>query len=189
MRRDFTARKRVILGSLTLLVLADVALAAYSWQLSLAPRGPQHRVQEITQQDLLRADIRRAQAIRDNIPAIQKDCEGFEQSLFPASSGYSSVRAELGSIARKSGSRLEGISFKPTDIANRGMTEIAIDATVDGDYKNVIGFLNGLQRSTSLYAVDSLALAPENTNQNAIQTPTHVIKVALHLKTYFRTGA
>ena len=188
MRRDFTARKPFVLGGLTVLVLADVALVAYSLQLSSAPRT-QHRVQEITQQDLLRADIRRAQAIRDSIPAIQKDCERFEQSLFPASSGYSSVRAELGSIARKSGSRLDGISFKPTDIANRGMTEIAIDATVDGDYKSVIGFLNGLQRSTSLYAVDSLALAPENTNQNAIQTSAHVIKVALHLKTYFRTGA
>ncbi|PYU48444.1 MAG: hypothetical protein DMG48_20360 [Acidobacteria bacterium] len=189
MRRDFTARKRIILGGATLLVLADVALAAYSWQLSLAPRGPQHRGQEITQQDLLRADIRRAQSIRDSIPAIQKDCDRFEQSLFPASSGYSTVRSELGSIARNSGSRLDGVSFKPTDIANRGMTEIAIDATVDGDYKSVIGFLNGLQRSTGLFAVDSLALAPENTNQNAIQTPTHVIKVALHLKTYFRTGA
>src|SRR5438445_3763065 len=185
MRRDFTARKRVILGGLILLVLADVALAAYSWQLSSAPRVPQHRVQEITQQDLLRADIRRAQAIRDSIPAIQKDCERFEQSLSPASSGYSSVRSELGTIARKSGSQLEGISFKPTDIANRGMTEIAIDATVNGDYKSVIGFLNGLQRSPSLYAVDSLALASEK----ASQTSSNVIKVALHLKTYFRTGA
>ena len=189
MRREFTARKRIILGGVALLVLADVALAAYSWQLSSAPHATSRRAQEITQQDLLRADIRRAQAIRDSIPAIQKDCDRFEQSLFPASSGYSSVRAELGSIARKSGTRLEGISFKPTDIANRGMTEIAIDATVDGDYKSVIGFLNGLQRSSSLYAVDSLALASESTNQNAIQTATHIIKVALHLKTYFRTGA
>src|SRR5438094_4966783 len=115
MRRDFTARKRMILGGVTLLVLADVALAAYSWQLSSAPRAPQHHGQEITQQDLLRADIRRAQSIRDSIPAIQKDCDRFEQSLLPASSGYSSVRSELGSIARPSGSLLEGISFKPTE--------------------------------------------------------------------------
>ena len=185
MRRDFTARKRMILGGVTLLVLADVALAAYSWQLSSAPRAPQHHGQEITQQDLLRADIRRAQSIRDSIPAIQKDCDRFEQSLLQASSGYSSVRSELGSIARTSGSLLEGISFKPTDIPNRGMTEVAIDATVDGDYKSVIGFLNGLQRSANLYAVDSLTLASEKPTQAS----TNVIKVALHLKTYFRTAA
>src|SRR5260370_54654 len=132
MRRDFTRRKRIIVGSVTLLVLADVALAAYSWQLSSAPHAPQqHRGQEITQQDLLRADIRRAQAIRDSIPAIQKDCDRFEQSLFPASSGDSSVSSELAAIARKTGSRLPDLSFKQKDIAIRGMTEVAIDATID----------------------------------------------------------
>jgi len=183
MRRDFTLRKRVILGGVTLLVIADVSLAAYSWQLSAAPQAlPQA---QIMQHDLLKADIKRAQEIRDNIPATQKDCDRFEQSLFPASSGYSAVRAELGSIAGKSGSRLENIAFKQTDIANRGMTEVAIDATVNGDYKSVIGFLNGLQRSASLYAVDSLTLSPETANQAS----ANIIKVALHLKTYFRTAA
>ena len=183
MRRDFTLRKRVILGGVTLLVMADISLAAYSWQISSAPQAlPQA---QIMQHDLLKADIKRAQEIRDNIPATQKDCDRFEQSLFPASSGYSAVRAELGSIAGKSGSRLENIAFKQTDIANRGMTEVAIDATVNGDYKSVIGFLNGLQRSASLYAVDSLTLSPETANQAS----ANIIKVALHLKTYFRTAA
>jgi type IV pilus assembly protein PilO len=183
MRRDFTLRKRVILGGVTLLVIADISLAAYSWQISSAPQSlPQA---QIMQHNLLKADIKRAQEIRDNIPATQKDCDRFEQSLFPASSGYSAVRAELGSIARKSGSRLENIAFKQTDIANRGMTEVAIDATVNGDYKSVIGFLNGLQRSASLYAVDSLTLTPETANQAS----ANIIKIALHLKTYFRTAA
>ncbi len=186
MRRDFTARKRIIVGGLTLLVLADVALAGYSWQLSSAP----HTIQQpgavaIRPQDLLRADIKRAQEIRDSIPAIQKDCDRFEQSLFPASSGYSAVRSELGAIARKSGSRLADLTFKFTDIANRGMTEVVIDATVDGDYKSVIGFLNSLQRSSNHYVVDSLTLASDTSNQ----APANVLKVALHLKTYFRTAA
>ncbi len=186
MRRDFTLRKRIILAGVILLVLADVALAAYSWHLSSAPHVPRQQLAvETKQHDLLKADIKRAQAIRDNIPAIQKDCDRFEQSLFPASSGYSAVRSELGSIARKSGIQLEDLSFKRTEIANRGMTEVAVDATVTGDYKSVIGFLNGLQRSASLYAVDALTLASEKANQGSAS----VIKVALHLKTYFRTAA
>lgn len=184
MRRDFTVRKRLILGGVGLLIVADVALAAYSWELSSGPQAPQRQA-EMMQHDLLKADIQRAQKIRDDIPKTQKDCDRFEQSLFPASSGYSAVRAELGSIARKSGSRLENIAFKQTDIADRGMTEVAIDATINGDYKSVIGFLNGLQRTASLYAVDSLTLSPETANQAS----TNMIKVALHLKTYFRTGA
>src|SRR5256885_1439684 len=81
MRRDFTLRKRAILGGVILLVFADVALAAYSWRLSSAPRAPREQlVAETTQHNLLKADIKRAQDIRENIPAIQKDCDQFEQS-------------------------------------------------------------------------------------------------------------
>lgn len=186
MRRDFTLRKRTILGGVILLILADVALAAYSWRLSSAPRAPREQLAvETTQHNLLKADIKRAQDIRENIPAIQKDCDLFEQSLFPASSGYSSIRSELGATAKKNGIRLDDFASKETKIANRGMTEVAIDATVDGDYKSVVGFLNGLQRSSNLYQVDSLSLATENANQAS----ANVIKVALHLKTYFRTGS
>src|SRR5258708_20244543 len=104
MQRDFTLRKRMILAGVILLVLTDVALAAYSWQLSSAPRAPQQQLAvETKQHDLLKADIKRAQDIRDNIPAIQKDCDHFEQSLFPASAGYSAVRPELAPIPRTTG--------------------------------------------------------------------------------------
>jgi Tfp pilus assembly protein PilO len=186
MRRDFTWRRRIILVGVVLLVLADVGLVAYSWQLASAPRAPQKQLAvETKQRDLLRADIKRAQEIRDNVPATQKDCQRFEQSLFPASAGYSAVRSELGDTARKSGIQIEDLSFKQTEISNRGMTEVTVDATVNGNYKSVIGFLNGLQRSANLYSVDSLTLGSNETNQSS----ANVIKVALHLRTYFRTAA
>jgi Tfp pilus assembly protein PilO len=185
MRRDFTLRRRIILGGVILLVLADVTLAAYSWQLASGPRAPgEELAAQAKLRDLLKQSIDKAQKIRDDIPAIQKDCDHFEQSLSPASSGYSAVRSELGAVARKSGIQLDDLSFKQTEIANRGMTEVAIDVTVNGNYKNVIGFLNGLQRSPNLYEVDGLTLASENANQAS----ANIIKVALHLKTYFRTA-
>jgi hypothetical protein len=64
------------------------------------------------------------------------------------------------------------------------MTEVTADLTVSGDYKNVIQFLNGVQRSTQ-YEVDSLALGAENANQPS----ANVIKVTLHIKTYFRVAS
>jgi len=186
MRRDFIWQKRIILLGVVLLVFADIVFAAYSWQLASAPHAPQKQLAvETKQRDLLRADIKRAQEIRDNVPATQKDCERFEQSLFPASAGYSAVRSELGDAAKKSGIYLEDMTFKQTEISNRGMTEVTIDATVNGDYKSVIGFLNRVQRSGNLYSVDSLTLNTDNANQAS----ANIIKVALHLRTYFRTAA
>jgi Tfp pilus assembly protein PilO len=185
MSRDFTWRKRIIFVGVVLLVLADVGLAAYSWQLGSSPHAPQKQITvETKQRDILKAEIKRAQDIRDNIPATQKDCEHFERSLFPASAGYSAVRSELGQTARKSGIQIDDLSFKQREISNRGMTEVLIDATVNGNYKNVVAFLNGLQRSVNLYAVDSLTLGSDNSNQAS----ANIIKVALHLRTYFRTA-
>jgi Tfp pilus assembly protein PilO len=186
MRRDFTSRKRLILGFVILLVLADAALAVYSGDLASAIRKPEQQYAAETKHlDLLKQSIDNAQKIRDNIPAIQKDCDKFEHSLSPARSGYSAVLTELGVIAKKAGIQLADTSLKQTPIPDRGLTEVSIDATVNGDYKNVIQFLNGVQRSASLYEVDSLTLANENANQG----PANLIKVAVHLKTYFWTGS
>jgi Tfp pilus assembly protein PilO len=186
MRRDFALRKRLILGSVILLVLADAALAVYSWDLASAIRKPEQEYAAKTKHlELLKQSIDNAQKIRENIPAIQKDCDKFEHSLAPARSGYSTVSFELDAIAKKAGIRLTDLSYKPTAIPDRGLAEVSIDATVNGDYKNVIQFLNGVQRSASLYEVDSLTLANENANQG----PANLIRVALHLKTYFWTGS
>ena len=185
MKRDVKVRKRLIIGALGLFVLADVALAAYSWQLNSAPQTPQQELATQNKQlEVLKADIKRGEAIRQLTPAIQRDCERFEQSLLPVSSGYSSVSAELDSIAKNAGAQIENREFKQKEIPNRGMQEVAIDITVNGEYTGVVRFLNGLQRSQNLYAVDGLALASDTQNQ-ASNGP---IRVSVHMKTYFRVA-
>jgi len=185
MPTDFSVRKQVILGGVILLVLADAALWVYSWELASAPQTPQEKyAQQVTQLKVLKGDIDRAQKIRNEIPNTQKDCDRFEQSLFPVGSGYSSVTSELGDMAKKAGVQLEDVAFKQVDSESHKIIEIVIDATVNGDYKNVVGFLNAVQRSNSTYGADSLTLGSENS-----QGPAGFIKVALHLKTYFRATA
>jgi Tfp pilus assembly protein PilO len=169
-----------------LLVLADVSLAAYSWRLSSSPQTPQSQFDaQRRQYDLLKKSIDAAQKIRNDTPALQKDCDAFEHSLVPASARYSSIKSQLDELTRKSGIRLEDRAFKQSEIASRGMTEVAIDTSVSGDYRSVITFLNALQRSPHLYIVDSLTLGGETTNQ----APANSLRVTLHLKTYFRTAS
>ena len=185
MKRDVKLQKRLVIGALVLLVLADVALAAYSWRLSSAPHTPQRELVLQNQQlEVLRADIKRGESIRQLTPAIQRDCDRFEQSLLPVSNGYSSVSAELDGIAKKAGAQIEGRGFKQKEIPKRGLEEVNIDLTVNGDYNAVVRFLNGLQRSKNLYEVDGLALASDTQNQGA----NGPIKVSVHMKTYFRVA-
>lgn len=185
MPRDFTTRKRAILGALACLVAADMALAAFSWQLASEPLTTEQFSDQEKALKEREATIARARQIREDMPNTQRECEKFEGLLLPASTGYSAVTSEIGQIAKKSGVSQEGTSFKPTLIPDRGLTEVAMESTIEGDYKNVILFLNGLQRSANIYEVESLTLAPPSGNKG----PASVIRVGVHLKTYFRTKA
>ena len=186
MARDFTTRRRAFLGGVICLVAADLALASYSYQLASQPltTGPEF-VRREDYVKKLKAAVARADQIRQDMPNTQRDCEKFEHMLLPASTGYSSVLSELRDIAKRSGVRPPETGFKPTPVPQRGLTEVAMVSTIEGDYKDVILFLNGLQRSANIYEVESLGLAPQKDNKG----PANVIKVELHLKTYFRTGA
>jgi Tfp pilus assembly protein PilO len=184
MRRDFKFEKRAILFGVAMLVVADVTLAVYGWKLAAGPRSQQDVVVLTRNRDQLRADIKRAQEIREKIPAIQRDCDQFEQSLVPESTGYSSVSAELDGIATKAGLQLENRSLHQKDVKGRGLAEIDIDATVRGSYVGVVHFLNGLQRSSNVYAVQALTAKSETDQQGSRGD----VRVTLHIKTYFRAA-
>jgi Tfp pilus assembly protein PilO len=182
MRRDFKLQKRVIFGGVILLVAADVGLATYSWKLSSVTHTPKEEFAAQSKKlEILRADINRAQGIKAYMPHIQTDCDTFEQERFyPATAGYSSVAGDLRGISKKAALQIDDLGFKQKEIANRGVTEIAIDATVTGEYKNIVEFLNGLQRSQNIYEIDSLSLAGE------VQASSSMLRIALHMRTYFR---
>ena len=183
MRHDFTLERRAILFGVVVLLSADVALAVYGWNVSSARRPQEDLAILMRNRDLLRADIARAQDIRQKIPAIQKDCDQFEQSLYPASTGYSSVSAELGSIANKAGLQLESRTFQQNEVKGRDLEQVEIEAVVTGSYSGVVRFLNGLQRSNNVYAVESLQ-GKANEGQ---QVGRGEVRVSMHIKTYFRT--
>ncbi len=180
MRHDFKIKGRAIVLLLALLIAADVALGVYTWNLASEQTARQELALLMRNRDLLKKDIQRAQEIRGRIPSIQKDCDAFEQSLIPESAGYSTVTADLGSLAAKSGLQLNSRAFNPKAVKGRDLTELDIDAQVTGDYRGVVRFLNELQRSTNFYAVEGLS-AHSGGQRGPLQ-------VSVHIKTYFRAA-
>lgn len=185
--RNFALEKRMIIGALTVLLLVDGAFAYYSMKLSEARRNPQEVLAaEKTQVELLRADVKRAKEIQKKIPDYVKAFDAYEGHLPLASSGNSVISEELSSVAKTTRVQLEDQRFRPKDVPGRDLREIELDATVSGDYANIVRFLNALQRSKNTYIVDSLGLESETANPGAAAgTPTG-LKVNLHLRTFFR---
>lgn len=179
-------QKKTVLTVLAILIAADIFLIAYSIVMASPARSPQHDLAaQRAQLKLLKADVTRALAIQKDMPKTKSDCARFENSLLSASAGYSAVSAELTEVSQHAGLQTASLGFQPKELPGRKMTEIVVDLTVNGDYKNVVRFLNGLQRSDNYYIIDGLSLATE---QAASGSAGH-LRVALHLRSYFKNAA
>ena len=184
MKIEFSLQKKIVIAGLAILIAADAILALYAMQ-SANKFSRDELAADKTQIKLLKADIQRALAIQRSIPQTKADCERFENSLYPSSAGYSSVMDELTGVAKQAGLQMGSLAFHPKEIPGRNMVELGLDATVNGNYKDVVRFLNGLQRSKSLYIIDTLTLASEP----AAQKVAGSLRVVLSLRSYFKNAA
>jgi hypothetical protein len=180
MSRSSQRRKNLIRWALGVLLAIDLALVLVNWRAAASPQARASQLQRLrAQHDLLAADVRRAAAIRKRLPEVQREYEEFfAKQLRPASSGYSSIVADLGAIAKKAGLRTGAVTFRQRDLANRGVVEVEVVTTVEGDYPSLVSFINGLERSDNFYLLDNLSLA-----SNAGGS----LKLNLQLRTYFRS--
>jgi Tfp pilus assembly protein PilO len=180
---DFQTKKRLIIGGLAALLLADAALLYFNSRLSSPANDRQLVITSQTQQlALVKADVERATRIRATIPDILKNFDQFETTLLPASKGYSVILQELDDYARDTHLLVEETSYREKDVAGRNLSELFLDASVSGDYNGIVNFLNHLQRSKNVYIVDSLAVDTAESGRG----PGGALRVSLHIRTYFR---
>jgi Tfp pilus assembly protein PilO len=173
--------KRVVLAGLGALVVLDLGLGILLWQLRQTDPTDLSRQRTAleTKAKLLKADVARGQAIRNEMPKVGEQAgEFYEQQLPPSTAGYSALVADLGEIAEKAGLRTSSTSFQDHLLQERGVTEIQIQETVEGDYASVLKYIAGLERSRNFYLLSDLGLDSSETG---------VLHLKLVLKTYFRT--
>jgi len=173
--------KTIIRAILGVIVVVDLTLAAFSWQMADANRTPQSELNAVKRQhSLMAADITRAETIRTTLPAVEQQCDSFfRQNFRPVTSGYSSVISNFGSLSRGAGLQAENLNFHRHEADKRGVTEVDISAVVDGDYSSVVRFVNDLEHSDTFYVLDGLSLAASGSGGQ--------LKLNLQLRTYFRS--
>jgi hypothetical protein len=183
MNMSWTVWKKVLVVALALLFAADLALVYQLWQSSRegAESLTAQRDRLKMQAGLLKGDVARGESIRQDLSGEGKQYDDFYHSAFlPSDDGYSTIEDDLGSIAAKANLRASGITYKQKELSGRGVTEIDISETVEGDYPAIIQFINGLEHSKNFYLLSNLKLQSPN-------TPGGGIRLQLDLQTYFRT--
>jgi Tfp pilus assembly protein PilO len=180
---NFYLKKRIILISLSVLLVADAALAYFNLKMNTARETPQQVLAAETRQlKLLKADVERAAAIQKNIPEVLKKFDAFDADLPPSNKGYSAVSQELDGYARDTHLLIGDLRFHQKELTERKLDEVEIEATVAGDYNGIVRFMNQLQRSKNVYIVDALQLESDTSGQGA----ANLLRISLHLRTYFR---
>jgi Tfp pilus assembly protein PilO len=174
--------KTVVRVGLVVLLVADVLLVVFIAHISANTPESKRQEREHLQVEarLLAADVARAQAIKADLSQVSTKSDEFLTRKLPESAaGYSTLEADLGEIAGRAGLKTSLIGFRQKEVKDRGVTEVTITASVDGDYPSLIKFLSGLEHSGNFYILDNLTLASEATGSS--------IKLSLSLRSYFRT--
>ncbi|HEX3377523.1 MAG TPA: GspMb/PilO family protein, partial [Candidatus Acidoferrales bacterium] len=162
MKSAILHRNNVVRAALAVILIADAALIGIQWKLN---NSPHVQTGDLTRLTLLekqyRADNTRLERFRTELPSDEKQWDEFFSTHFhPAGAGYSAISEDLGDLSRTAGLRSDSISFHQHSPDARGLMQVDITTAVEGDYDNLVQFLNKLEHSDNFYVLDSLALAP-----------------------------
>ena len=181
MKRPVDNVKRWALRAVVGLLLLDAGLFAVVWNYESGhPETAQKTLERLQEEDRnMAVDVRRAQRIREQLPDVRKDCEDFlSNTLLVASSGYSTIEADLGKITATAGLPAGSVGFKQKPTDKQGIVEVQVNAVVEGEYSALVKFINGLERSKNLYLIDSMSLSSGHERGG---------RLSLVMRTYFRS--
>jgi len=171
------ARKRF---TTVVIILAVLDVAAIGFLLS--PLGRSRSVREAEWADarrelqLKKADAVPLRGMDKKLDLARQEIADFYKDRFPAQ--YSAVSSELGKVAGETGVRVSQISYDPKPAEVPNLQQVVINANLDGDYLQVVKFINALERDKMFFMVDSLTLAQEQGG---------MVRLQVKLETYLRT--
>ena len=144
-----------LLALVNLYLLAQMGLLWHS--------ASNHNADALTQQRIaLKTAEIAAQPLRGldaKLARSTQEADKFSRQRLPASD--SEVAGELGVLSKKQAVRLTRAQYTHTPVlagsANQ-MTEVRIDATLSGDYRPLVQFINSLERDKLFFVINTLTL-------------------------------
>jgi type IV pilus assembly protein PilO len=165
---------------LVVLVLLAADVAAGAFLLSPLGRSRQTREQDYDQmRAVLRVKRAESLPLRDmdkKLVQAQTDLADFYRDRFPDQP--SAVPEELGKLAGASGVQVTEVRYSSEAAA--GLQRVSMDATLSGDYLQVVKFLNALERDRMFFVIDEVTLSEQQSG---------AVRLQLKLETYLKGRA
>lgn len=182
-----TARARALLTAVNLhyagvAALLVVVLYMAAHLLFLSQSLKEHDADALNQQRVLLTSARvQAQPLRGldaKLAASTQDADEFYADRLPEAE--SQVLTELGHVAQKTGVRWANAQYAQQPVLNGGyaLTELHIDASVSGEYRPIVEFINNLERDKMFFVINGIGLSGQQTG---------TVNLRIRLTTYLRT--
>jgi len=190
MNMSWQILKKVIIAALVVLLVADIGLVYLRWQNTREGEASMREERDRLELNAkaLKGDVERGQRIRESMSGVTKEYDEFYKTDFQSTAdGYSKIEADLDKIAAKASVKSSGVGFDQKEVKGRGVEEIKITDTVEGDYPSILKFINGLEQSEYFYLLSDLRLDSAVNGPAGVASPGALIRLHLELRTYFRS--
>jgi hypothetical protein len=99
------------------------------------------------------------EGLDDKLSAATTDADRFYETRLP--SAYSDVLAELGVLTNKQGVKLKSVQYGQAPVLDGSagaLTEVRMDAILNGDYRPLVLFMNSLERDRMFFLINGVTL-------------------------------
>ena len=159
--REFVTPLNLHFAGLAVLVLLNLYLLihmAIAWQAA----SSQDAAAVAQQTTLLHAAEQSAQPLRGldgKLTAATSSADDFYRRRLPYA--YSQLVSELGSLSKKQGVKLAHVQYAQSPILDGSagaVTEVRMDASLTGDYRPLMLFINSLERDRTFFLITGVTL-------------------------------
>jgi type IV pilus assembly protein PilO len=168
----YTAVAALVLVNLYLLVQIGFTWRAATRQdaSALAQQTVTMKTAEIAKKPL--------EGLDSKLVAATTDSDKFYETRLPTA--YSEVLAELGTLTKKQGVKLTRVQYAESPElqgATGELTEVRMDASLNGDYRPLVLFMNSLERDKMFFLISGVTLTGQQSG---------TVGLRLRLTTYLR---
>jgi len=177
-------RKKVKIALATLAIVDVAVIAIYFSPLVGSEVSRQEQMRQLWSE--LQQKTRLVEPLRglpEKIPVARKDIDQFYKDRFP--SRDSEISDDIGKLAAQNGVKIGEVKYKMADpdkaveFQRVGVNQVEVEADLDGDYLQLVRFINALERDKLFFLVDSVVLGGEQGG---------VVRLHLKMETYLKTG-
>jgi type IV pilus assembly protein PilO len=135
-------------------------------------------------QELQQARIEARQKTRDveplrgmdkKVALASQEIDSFYKNRLPMRE--SEIAGQFGKLASQTGVKLGQVKYETKEVNDLGLAPVFIDANCEGDYPQLVRFINGLERDRTFFIINSVVLGDAQGGS---------VKLQIKLETYLR---